>query len=221
MPAYYDIHTHSSNLPENVVQIRSLFPHQLPLIEQHSGVWYSVGWHPWHFDENNPDAVFPILEQALQNEQVIALGETGLDRNIATPMDHQQNILIRHLDLANTSGKPVIIHAVRSYPDIIQVYKNAKVAIPLIIHGFRGNQQSAEQLLDHGFYLSFGAALLENNDVLEQVFRNIPSEKLFLETDDSKIDISQIYEKAASLRNLKLEQMMEIIESNFKTCFAK
>jgi TatD DNase family protein len=190
-------------------------------MEQRPGVWYSVGWHPWHIDEDNPDAIFPILEQALQNEHVIALGETGLDRSIATPMDRQRNILIRHLNLANTAGKPVIIHAVRSYPDIIQVYKNAKVGIPLIIHGFRGNQQSAEQLLEHGFYLSFGAALLENKYALEQVFRNAPSEKLFLETDDSDIGISRIYEKAASLRDLKLEQLMEIIETNFKTCFAK
>ena len=221
MPVYYDIHTHSSHLPENVIQVRSLFPNQLQLIKQQPGVRYSVGWHPWQIDADNPDYVFPLLEQALQNERVIALGETGLDRSIATPMDRQRDILIRHLNLANTAGKPVIIHAVRSYPDIIQVYKNAKVGIPLIIHGFRGNQQSAEQLLDHGFYLSFGAALLEDNHALEQVFRNVPSEKVFLETDDSDIGISQIYEKAASLRDLKLEQLMEIIENNFKTCFAK
>jgi TatD DNase family protein len=221
MPAYFDIHTHSSITHENVVQIRSLFPNQLKLMQQQPQVWYSVGWHPWHLDAENPDDVFLLIKKALENERVIALGETGLDRSISVSMDRQREILVHHLVLAEDAGKPVIIHAVKSYPDIIHAYKKAKVHIPLIVHGFRGNQQSAEQLLNHGFYLSFGAVLFNKNIALAQVFKNVPTKQLFLETDDSNADIRQLYERAARLRNSKTEQLMEIIEHNFKKCFGK
>ncbi|MFA7184854.1 MAG: TatD family hydrolase, partial [Victivallales bacterium] len=140
---------------------------------------------------------------------------------IETPINLQHNIFSRHLSLAEKAGMPVIVHAVKSYPDIIRVYKESKAHVPLIIHGFRGNQQAAGQLLRHGFYLSFGTALLKQNSRSDQVFQNIPSRQLFLETDDTNTDITLLYERAAALRNLKSEQLMEIIERNFKKCFGK
>jgi TatD DNase family protein len=152
---------------------------------------------------------------------VIAVGETGLDRSIETPINLQHNIFSRHLSLAEKAGMPVIVHAVKSYPDIIRVYKESKAHVPLIIHGFRGNQQAAGQLLRHGFYLSFGNALLKQNSRSDKVLQNIPSRQLFLETDDTNTDITLLYERAAALRNLKSEQLMEIIERNFKKCFGK
>lgn len=221
MPDYYDIHTHSHQVRQNVVQVRNLFPNQLDLIEQNPDVWYSVGWHPWHIDANDSDEMFAFLEKAIQNKKVIALGETGLDRSIDESFGRQTNIFIRHLSLAHSAGMPVIVHAVKAYPDIIHIYKKTKARIPLIIHGFRGNHQSAAQLLYHGFYLSFGATLLENNTTLAEVFQNTPDEKIFLETDDSAADIRQLYERAAALRNVRTEQLMETIAHNFDKCFGK
>jgi TatD DNase family protein len=221
MPAYYDIHTHSNKPRQNVVQVRNLFPNQLDLIEQNPDVWYSMGWHPWHINANNPDETFAILETAIQNKKIIALGETGLDRSADQTLGQQINVFIHHLSLARNAEMPVIVHAVRAYPDIIQIYKKAKARIPLIIHGFRGNHQSATQLLEHGFYLSFGPALFENNTPLTKIFKNVPQENLFLETDDSDADIRQLYRRAAVLRNLETEQLMETIAHNFDKCFGK
>lgn len=221
MHFYYDVHTHSNKSPENVVQVRSLFHDQFQLIQDLPDVWYAVGWHPWHVDAESSDEIFSLLEKVIRNEKVISLGETGLDRSIKIPINLQENIFSRHLSLAEKAYMPVIVHAVKSYPDIIRVYKEAKVDIPLIIHGFRGNLQSAEQLLRHGFYLSFGEALLKQNSRLEQVFQNIPFGQLFLETDDTDTDIRKLYEKAAVLRNLEPEKLMETIGSNFKNCFGK
>lgn len=151
MPVYYDVHTHTDKRFENVVQIRSLFPDQLKLIQQQPERWYSVGWHPWHVDAQRSDEIFSLLEKAVRHEKVIAVGETGLDRSIETPINLQHNIFSRHLSLAEKAGMPVIVHAVKSYPDIIRVYKESKAHVPLIIHGFRGNQQAAGQLLQTWF----------------------------------------------------------------------
>lgn len=221
MHLYYDVHTHNNTSPDHVVRVQSFFPDQLQMMQRLPDVWYSVGWHPWHVDADRCDEIFTLLETAIQNEKVIALGETGLDRSIETPITLQHDIFSRHLSLAQKAGMPVIVHAVKSYPDIIRAYKETKADVPMIIHGFRGNQQSAEQLLRHGFYLSFGAALLKQNSGLEQVFQNIPSGQLFLETDDTSTDIRQLYERAAVLRNLEPGQLMEIIGNNFKNCFGK
>lgn len=221
MPVYYDVHTHTDKRSENVVQIHSLFHDQLKLIQPQPQVWYSVGWHPWHVDARRSDEIFSWLEKAVHHEKVIAVGETGLDRSLETAIGLQHNIFSRHLSLSEKSDMPVIVHAVKSYPDIIRAYKESKAHIPLIIHGFRGNQQAARQLLTHGFYLSFGTPLLKQNSRLAQVFQNIPTEQLFLETDNTDADIKQLYERAAVLRSLKTEQLMEIIERNFKKCFGK
>lgn len=85
----------------------------------------------------------------------------------------------------------------------------------MIIHGFSKNEQVAKSLLDNGFYLSFGKYLLRNTE-LTSVFEQVPNDRFFLETDTIEENIADVYIKAASIKQLDVEQ---IISDNFKLVF--
>jgi TatD DNase family protein len=113
----------------------------------------------------------------------------------------------------------MIIHCVKAFNELIRIKKENKVSVPMIIHGFNNNEQIAEQLLKENFYLSFGKAILINNSNAQKVFKNTGIEKLFLETDDSDVSIKSIFDKAAELKGMSVEELKEKIYLNFKTIF--
>lgn len=180
--------------------------------------FYSVGLHPWHISEASFSSDIEKVRQAATKKNVVAIGETGLDRLTEASMDLQRDVFIRHLEIASDNKKPVIVHAVKSYPDIVEAYKNAGVEVKLIFHGFRGNRQIADQLIKHGFYLSFGQYILQDQKVRD-VFRNLPPEQIFVETDESEISIAEIYENAAELKGWDMMALKQQLVENFKTCF--
>jgi len=93
-----------------------------------------------------------------------------------------------------------------------------KISVPIIIHGFSKNEQVAKQLIDNGFYLSFGKYLLRNPE-LEVVFQSVPNDRFFLETDTIEETLEEVYTLAAKYKNIKIEDLIEIVNSNFKNVF--
>ena len=94
------------------------------------------------------------------------------------------------------------------------------ISVPMIIHGFSKNKETVEQLIANGFYVSFGKYLLRNPE-LELVFKSIPKECLFLETDTIEEGIADVYELASKYRNIEMAEMKAIINTNFDTVFSK
>ena len=94
-----------------------------------------------------------------------------------------------------------------------------KIENPMIIHGFSKNEQVAKSLLNNGFYLSFGKYLLRNPD-LEKVFTFAPENQILLETDTIEESIYQVYEKAASIKGISVEEMKTIVFTNFSRIFS-
>ena len=90
----------------------------------------------------------------------------------------------------------------------------------MIVHGFSKNSIIASQLIENGFYLSFGKALIQNPD-LETVFQSIPNERIFLETDTTSNEIQEVYALAAKYKKLEINTLKEIIEENFNRVFKK
>ena len=74
-------------------------------------------------------------------------------------------------------------------------------------------------MLDHGFYLSFGKYLLQNPE-LEEVFKSVPNDRFFLETDTIEEDISAVYALAANYKKLNDEQLHDVIGENFNAVFS-
>jgi TatD DNase family protein len=130
----------------------------------------------------------------------------------------QQMVFEKQLALAEKFRKPVVIHCVAAFQEVIVIKKKMAISVPMIIHGFSKNKETAEQLIANGFYLSFGKYLLRNPE-LELVFKSIPKERLFLETDTIEEGIAAVYELAAKYRNIGLVEMTAIINANFNTVF--
>lgn len=101
------------------------------------------------------DADLKIIEEKLQNQNCLAIGECGLDKRIEMPLEPQISVFEKQLALAEKFGKPVVIHCVAAFQEVIEIKKRLNVKVPMIIHGFSKNIQVADQLINAGFYLSF------------------------------------------------------------------
>jgi TatD DNase family protein len=88
----------------------------------------------------------------------------------------------------------------------------------MVIHGFSKKVELAKQLIANGFYISFGKYLLKNPE-LESVFKSIPNDRFFLETDTIEEGIQDVYALAAKYKNLDLNELQEIVNKNYTTVF--
>ena len=213
---YYNLHTHHFTNQEDVLEIVNQYPH----VFDDSLPNYSIGIHPWYIVEDRIDRDLQIIEIKIQSINCVAIGECGLDKRIETPMALQQMVFEKQLALAEKYQKPVIIHCVAAFQEIIAIKNKLNITVPMIIHGFSKNIEVANKLIKNGFYLSFGKYLLLNSE-LELVFNSVPNERLFLETDTIEEDIKAVYDLAAKYKNIKLAEMQSIIENNYNTVLNK
>ena len=152
-------------------------------------------------------------------EKVIAIGECGLDRRSPIGMKTQEEILAVQVGLAEALRKPLIIHCVKAYSELIAVKRRTGSSVPWIVHGYNNNEQILRQLLNHGLYISVGAALLDSRSNAFRLLRMIPAERLFLENDDKEVEISVIYEAASAIFEVDVEVLKEITRNNYNKVF--
>ncbi|HSD15322.1 MAG TPA: TatD family hydrolase [Flavobacterium sp.] len=207
----YNIHTHKSTNQENVLEIVNQYPNAFDDAVR----YFSIGIHPWYIDLDKVEENIQIIEEKLQLQNCLALGECGLDKRIETPLEIQTEVFEKQLLIAEKYQKPVILHCVSAYQEVIEIKKRLKITVPMVIHGFSKNWQIAKSLLDNGFYLSFGKYLLRNPE-LASVFEQVPNDRFFMETDTIEESITDVYIKATSVKNTDVEQ---IITDNFKLVF--
>jgi len=207
---YINIHTHFKP-KQNEVAVRNAY---LKLnAEQISQLPYpvSVGLHPWFLKNYTLNQCTDLLMDVVNLSNVIAIGEIGLDRAIDIPLSTQIQYFDAQLNIARAVKKPVIIHAVKSYSDLMPFLKKTKV--PFIFHGFTGNIQQAKEMLKYNAYLSFGKSLLD--DKIREVFAQIPNDRFLLETDSSNIEINSIYELAAQAKGIALDELKSMVFNTF------
>jgi len=211
---YINLHTHRFEHPDSVWAICNQYPHEF----QVNNSYYSIGIHPWCIDENRIESDLNIVKLKLLDNKCIALGECGLDKKIKTELIIQIRVFETQLELVKQTTKPVIIHCVSAFDELIASKKKIGLTNTFIIHGFSKNIQVATQLLKQGYYLSFGKHLMQNTE-LATVFASIPNEKIFLETDSSTQNIEEVYIFAAKCKNISVEQLKAIVWNNFQTVF--
>lgn len=181
---------------------------------------FSVGIHPWQLSETDIDSALQTLQNTIKDPHVLALGEAGLDKLIDIPLATQLSVFEAQAEIAEANSMPIIIHMVRTAEEFIRYIKTHRPGVPNIIHGFRGNREMAKDLVRAGFYLSFGEALVTTKKVRE-AFTMLPLERLFLETDESTMDIRRIYEFAASCRSLPENVLMKHMAEKTNTLFLR
>ena len=167
--------------------------------------YYAVGIHPWYADRAGLSAV----ETMAEHPDVVAIGETGLDKLASTPLKLQEELFMAQIELAEKKRKPLIIHCVKAWQELIAIRRRFTSGIPWIIHGFRGNGKLARQLLPFGFYLSFGPNF--HPDALRAAWE---AHRLYAETDDAAIRIEEVYLRIASRLSITEEALAQEIDEN-------
>ena len=211
---FYNIHTHKSSNQKNILEIVNQYPNEFDETIEN----YSIGIHPWYINENRVEADLKIIEEKLQLANCIALGECGLDKRIEIPFEIQISVFEKQIVLAKKYNKPLILHCVSAYQEVIEIKKCLQIEVPMIIHGFSKNNQVAKSLLENGFYLSFGKYLLRNPE-LETVFKQVPNNQFFLETDTMEETLEEVYAVASKYKNIEIESLKKIISDNFNHVF--
>jgi TatD DNase family protein len=214
---YINIHTHTYITEPGTIQLLNVFPGEKEKLRL--PCYYSVGLHPWYVKEDTWKHEVKIVRSASSLPSVLAIGETGLDKTVNVPMQAQQAAFEEQLHLAETLRKAVVIHCVRSYSEILAIRKKSDQSIPWIFHWFNANEQTARELIRKNCFLSFGHMLFNEQSKAYLVFKNMPAEYIFLETDDAGYSIQQVYEQAALIRNIHPDALKSRILDNFARCF--
>lgn len=213
---FINIHTHKKNEKSEEIALLNRFPEQIEDTDNKKRI--SAGIHPWYIDDD-ADAQVQKLKKISKEKYIFTVGEIGLDRVCKTEWQKQMDCFEEQLKIAESHNKPVIIHCVKAYSDILSVRKQYNKTA-WIVHGFNENRQIAGQLIKHNCYLSFGEILFTENSKAVSVFKEIEMTDFFLETDESAYSIDYVYKKAASLKQIRIETLKKQLIKNFNTCFS-
>lgn len=210
---FYNIHTHHPAEDPSVIEIVNEIIKEQP--NKLETPYRSYGIHPWYI--NNVEQQMEQLQQLVSLPETVAIGEAGLDKLAETDFVVQQKVFKAQAVLAESVQKPLIIHCVKAWPELLAMKKEIKPSVPWIIHGFRGKPELAEQLIEQGFYLSFGAQF--NPAALQQAW----PEHLLAETDETETPIQQVYQQMADSLALPLEVVASKLAENTTSvfCFLK
>ena len=155
----------------------------LSLCHQQSGLFPALGLHPVFVDKHR-DEDLDALEQYVSQNELVAVGEIGLDYYIKELDRGRQQVLFdAQLEIAKAVGLPVILHVRKSHDQILSSLKRIKVAGG-VCHAFNGSLQQAQQYIELGFKLGFGGTLTyERSQKIRQLAQVLPLEAIVLETD--------------------------------------
>lgn len=200
MLVHIDTHTHNLQTDNPFAVINIPIDQLRETLQSAKNGFYSVGIHPW--DVHNTDSsLLDVLEESLTDSRIKAIGECGFDRNAKATFKEQGYFFERQVLLSEKYEKPLIIHCVAAFNELILLRKRFAATQNWILHGFRGKPEMAHQLLRHGFALSYGEKL---NPLSVQV---TPLDKLCIETDESTTPIDETYKQIAVLKNCRPDEL--------------
>lgn len=158
----------------------------LELAARYPAIKAAVGIHP-NYAAQVPASDWDRVRRLAREGRAVALGETGLDRHWNyTPFDVQQDYFGRHLELSRETGLPFIVHCRQSESDVMEMLRAAHRTGPLrgVMHSFTGSWEMAQECLAMGLYISFaGMATFKKSAELRDVARQVPAERILVESD--------------------------------------
>lgn len=205
----------------------------LTLTKQYNNLYASVGLHPSYVDEGID---FALLEAQLQDEKVVALGEIGIDLYwVKDNLDKQIRYFKKQIELAIKHKLPIIVHSRNSSSEIYEVLKEYQGRITGVMHCFSDDMSWANQFLNLGFYIGIGGVVtFKNAKEVKEVAKNVPLERLLVETDSPYLAptphrgkknepayTAYVLEAIAQLRQMTKEELNDITTKNAKRLFNK
>ena len=196
-----DIHTHSAHPTTHSLAVRNLNLNEAEdFFKSDEQALCSVGIHPWHADSFSED-MLSKLEEWSKDKRLFAIGECGLDKNSNAGFEKQLSVFEAQITISEKSNKPLIIHCVGYFNELLALKKNWNPTQLWIIHGFRGKPELAAQVLKADCALSYGEHFNAES------VRLTPIEKIFVETDESILNINEIYQNIAITKVCKIEDL--------------
>lgn len=202
------------------------------LIGDRPNVAYSCGVHPLNQAEPYD---FAELRQLAADERVVAMGETGLDYHYQPETREQQQASFReHIRIGRDLNKPVIVHTRDAREDTLAILREEKVeGCGGVLHCFTEDRETAEKLLDMGFYISFsGIVTFRNAETIREAARYVPLDRILVETDSPYLApvpyrgkenqpayTRDVAEYLAVVKGVTVEQMAEATTQNFSDLF--
>jgi len=218
---HINIHNHS-NSNEDVISIRNVFLDNYFEFNNTDGSFLSVGYHPWQIlERTDASKIKTGLELAATDNNVIAIGEAGLDKSKEPNAELQEKVLVAHVEVSEEYQKPLVIHCVRAFQEVLSIRRGLQAKQPWIFHGFNGSPQLAMQIINAGCFVSFGAALLKGTTRAAHSLLHLETNQFFLETDDSHHSIYSIYEMASLIKQIPVNDLKAQLHENFVKVFGK
>ncbi|MFA9145486.1 TatD family hydrolase [Bacillus safensis] len=206
----------------------------MELIEEYDFIYAAIGWHPVDaIDMTDEDLAW--IKDLSQHEKVVAIGEMGLDYYWdKSPKDVQKEVFRRQIALAKEVKLPIVIHNRDATEDVVTILKEEGAAeVGGIMHCFTGSLETAKACMEMNFYISFGGPVtFKNAKKPKEVVKEIPSDKLLIETDCPYLTpvpfrgkrnepsyVKYIAEQIAELREISFEELAELTTKNAKKVF--
>lgn len=154
----------------------------LELIEKYENIYLALGYHPSEARTTTKEDLDELENIVKNNKRIVAIGEIGLDYHWDKDNKEEQKSLFREqLNLAKRLNLPVVIHSRDAFQDTYDILKESQTTG--VIHCFSGNLDNAKMYLSIGFNLGIGGVVTFKNTNLKETLKNIPIEKIILETD--------------------------------------
>lgn len=245
MTSYIDTHIHLDRLSELAPQLDEAraagvatwvvpgispdrWPELMAIVARHTGVYAAPGIHPQAADRCQ---VLPLeqLRLHLQHSKAVALGEVGLDRQVESSWQSQEETFIQMIRLAREMDKPLLIHARKSSARVMELLRQeGGDRVGGIFHAFSGSLETARKVIDMGFLLGIGGVVtLATAKRLPEVVREVPADVLVLETDAPDMTpephrgqlnrpayLGLVAERVAALRGWSLEETAQTTTAN-------
>jgi len=207
----------------------SSFLKSLQIVKETGGIM-AIGIHPHEAKNATSQSFETIRTLILNNREIVAIGETGLDfYKKFSPKDVQEEVFRRHLELANKLNLPIIIHCRDAYDRLLEILDEEGTPPQGIIHCFSGTKEIGNEFLKRNFYISFAGPLTyPNSTKLKEIASYVPLDRILLETDAPFLPpqshrgkrnepalIVETYKTLAKIRGINLEELKEIITRNF------
>ncbi len=207
---FFNTHTHFSIHPSFEIlqnEVGKTCPH-----------FHSSGVHPWNAESYIGIRREEFIEN-IDSEYLMAIGEIGLDKIKGPDLAVQINVLKSQIEISEALQLPAIIHCVKAWNELKGIKKELKPSQTWIYHGFT---QSAivHEVVREGLMISIGSAIIDHPK-RQEIIDSIPNEQLLLETDDSDLEIIEIYKCVAELKKISLRELTKIVAHNFKNTFHK
>lgn len=204
----------------------------LELTRRYDYIWGGVGIHP-EDALDLPEDWLGQIQEMLKEPKMVAVGEIGLDYHWldACPKGRQQEVFATQLELARELALPVVVHDREAHADTLEFLKKYKPAG--VVHCFSGSWETAREILDLGMYIGLGGVVtFKNARHAVEVARNIPLERLVLETDapymapvpyrgkrnDSSL-IAFVAEIIGELRGMEAQAVLDVTAENTRRLF--